>query len=163
MKVLEEPCVACDAKTVTETDQWCDINYGDTGFQSFKVFQPIMKCSSCSFEWTDYRGEEACDAAQEAAQLADPARWVGSWYPISSAPMDGSRITVRDADGYEEEGVYYAESRYCMIGAPQGSKGPGWVSTEAGHLPIDAPFEWKASKIKSHNHQADVIPIDENV
>ena len=30
-----------------------------------------------------------------------------------------------------------------MLGVPQGSKGPGWVSTEAGGLPVENITHWK--------------------
>lgn len=61
--------------------------------------------------------------------------------PIETAPQDGSRITVIYDDGETEDGVYWANTRYCMIGPPAGSCGPGWVSTEAGDLPVgEGPY-----------------------
>jgi hypothetical protein len=66
-----------------------------------------------------------------------------NWQPIAAAPKDGTRVSVRYADGTEEDGAYYSDTRYCMIGAPMGSCGAGWVSTEAGNLPIDEPTLWK--------------------
>lgn len=65
------------------------------------------------------------------------------WRPIETAPRDGARLRVRyEPEDTEEDGVYWAEERYCMLGAPQGSCGPGWVSTEAGGLPVDPPTHW---------------------
>lgn len=66
----------------------------------------------------------------------------GTWLPISEAPHAGEMLTVRYEDGSEESDVYWSDVRYCMLGAPQGSCGPGWLSTEAGNLPVDAPALW---------------------
>ncbi len=42
-------CVACDEETVTEeTKEDCDA----------PVMVPVMTCSSCGTQWTDWRGEE---------------------------------------------------------------------------------------------------------
>ncbi len=64
------------------------------------------------------------------------------WQGIESAPKDGSEITVRYEDGEEEDGVFWSDTRYCMLGAPMGSCGEGWVSREAGNLPVDPPLLW---------------------
>jgi hypothetical protein len=64
-----------------------------------------------------------------------------NWKPISTAPTDGRALKVRYDDGSEEDGVYFAATRYCMLGAPAGSRGPGFLSPEAGHLPVN-PVEW---------------------
>ncbi len=72
-----------------------------------------------------------------AAQPAD------AWRPIESAPKDGTKVRVRYEDDTEEDDVYYSDERWCMIGPPQGWKGPGWVSTEAGNLPVDDPVSWQ--------------------
>lgn len=65
------------------------------------------------------------------------------WQDISTAPKDGTHIQVRHDDGTIEDDVYWSDERYCILGRPQGSRGPGWVSTEAGNLPIDPPFKWR--------------------
>jgi hypothetical protein len=65
------------------------------------------------------------------------------WQDISTAPRDGTRIQVRHEDGTVEDHVYWSDERYCILGMPQGSRGPGWVSTEAGNLPIDPPYQWR--------------------
>lgn len=64
---------------------------------------------------------------------------------IDTAPRDGSYISVRYEDGAEEDGVYWADERYCILGAPQGSVGPGWMSTEAG-LPVQDITHWFPSR-----------------
>lgn len=63
-----------------------------------------------------------------------------TWAPISEAPRDGRDLEVLYDDGWNEHGVYWASERACMLGRRAGSKGPGWLSTEAGHLPTgDGP------------------------
>lgn len=69
------------------------------------------------------------------------------WQPIETAPKDGTPIRGLYDDGRPEDeaiedGLYWSEERYCILGAPQGSMGPGWVSREAGDLPVDAPAYW---------------------
>jgi len=58
------------------------------------------------------------------------------WHDVAEAPRDGTPITVLYDDGTEEDGVYWAETRQCMLGARAGERGPGWLSQEAGHLPV---------------------------
>lgn len=77
------------------------------------------------------------------AALTPPAAVEDGWQPIETAPRDGTRVRILSADGAEEDNVYWSEERYCILGAPQGSRGPGWVSTEAGNLPIDPPTHWQ--------------------
>lgn len=59
-----------------------------------------------------------------------------SWDAIEHAPRDGSTIEVLYEDGSAERDVYWAETRQCMLGSRAGERGPGWVSIEAGHLPV---------------------------
>jgi hypothetical protein len=83
----------------------------------------------------------------------------GRWQDISAAPRDGTPLRVRHPDGTEETGVYWSDTRYCMLGAPQGSRGPGWVSTEAGNLPIDPPTHWcRAASLLSDPPDSDRTP-----
>lgn len=62
---------------------------------------------------------------------------MSEWNPIDTYPKDGSQFEVLYQDGSIEAEVYFSDTRYCMLGAPMGSRGPGLVSTEAGGLPID--------------------------
>lgn len=65
------------------------------------------------------------------------------WMPIATAPKDGRAIRVRyewDGDAVED-GVYFAETRQCMLGARAGECGPGWISAEVG-LPVE-PTHWQ--------------------
>lgn len=71
---------------------------------------------------------------------------MSKWQPIETAPKNETRISVRYEDGTEEDEVYFSDTRYCMIGAPMGSCGPEWVSTEAGNLPVDDPTHWKPTE-----------------
>jgi hypothetical protein len=64
------------------------------------------------------------------------------WQLIETAPKNGWPLRVQYDDGTEEDGVYWSGERYCMLGAPQGSLGPGWVSQEAGDLPVDGVVFW---------------------
>lgn len=64
-----------------------------------------------------------------------------SWEPIGGAPVDGREIEVLYDDFTAEKGVYWARTRQCMLGSRAGEQGPGWVSTESGHLPVgDEPY-----------------------
>lgn len=73
------------------------------------------------------------------------------WMPMPDAPKDGTQFSVRWEDGSVEHDVYWADQRYCMLGAPQGSRGPGWLSTQAGHLPIDAEDGIAAWRYADHS------------
>lgn len=68
---------------------------------------------------------------------------MGEWQDIATAPKDGTVIRVRyEWDGNsEEDGVYWAEHRQCMLGTRAGERGPGFVSPEIGHLPVE-PTHW---------------------
>jgi len=69
---------------------------------------------------------------------------VSEWKPIGTVPKDGNYFEVLYEDGTIEQEVYWSDTRYCMLGAPQGSCGPGLLSTEAGHLPIgDGITHWR--------------------
>jgi hypothetical protein len=60
------------------------------------------------------------------------------WMPIESAPRDGRFVRLLSPE-CEDVGCW-AEERYCMLGAPQGSYGPGWLDS-TNLLPIAAEFE----------------------
>lgn len=64
------------------------------------------------------------------------------WQDIATAPKNGRPFEVQYDDGSTERDVYWAPERYCILGAPQGSKGPGCMSSEVG-LPVD-PILWRA-------------------
>lgn len=55
------------------------------------------------------------------------------WKPIDTAPRNRP-IRALFADGEEDE-IRWEDARFCMIGPPQGSYGPGWVDTYNG-LPL---------------------------
>lgn len=90
------------------------------------------------------RAKAASRRTTEMLDAADRA-----WRPPETAPRDGSKFTVLYDDGSTEDEVYWSNERYCMLGAPQGSCGPGFVSTEAGNLPVgDCPdiTHWRAAQ-----------------
>jgi len=68
------------------------------------------------------------------------------WMPMTMAktypPPTGEPVEIRYQDGTEEIGRWELE-RYCMLGAPQGSCGAGWVSVEAGNLPVQDVTHWR--------------------
>lgn len=64
--------------------------------------------------------------------------------PIETAPRDGRWIIgVYDDPYIGEDVIGWREERYCVLGAPQGSKGPGWVGRDCGELPVDEPERWR--------------------
>lgn len=65
------------------------------------------------------------------------------WQPIATAPKDGRLFEALYDDGTTETDLYWSEQRYCILGAPQGSKGPGCMSSEV-NLPVD-PTHWRAA------------------
>jgi len=67
---------------------------------------------------------------------ADFLRDRTTWEPIDDAPRDGTMVEVLYEDGTSETDAYWAETRQCMLGARAGERGPGWVSTACGHLPV---------------------------
>jgi hypothetical protein len=63
---------------------------------------------------------------------------------ISTAPRDGRWIIGIYADPeIGEDVIAWRDERYCMLGCPQGSRGPGWVGRECGELPVDEPDHWR--------------------
>lgn len=60
------------------------------------------------------------------------------WRPIATAPKDGTWVETR-SEGCDDIGRWQ-EERYCILGAPQGSYGPGFVDQETG-LPMSGEFE----------------------
>lgn len=60
------------------------------------------------------------------------------WLSIESAPRDGRWVNLLSSEG-QDVGAW-RDTRYCMIGAPQGSYGPGWVD-QRNCLPISGEFE----------------------
>lgn len=87
------------------------------------------------------------EASRALAALSGEA--AAGWVLMETAPKDGTQIQVRHEDGTEEDDVYWSDERYCILGRPQGSCGPGWVSTEAGNLPIDPPVYWRPAPAPS--------------
>lgn len=71
---------------------------------------------------------------------------MSDWHPMHTAPKD-THIDVLWEDGSVESEVYWSDTRYCMLGVPNGSRGPGWLSTEAGNLPIDEEDGMKGWRI----------------
>lgn len=75
---------------------------------------------------------------------------MSEWQPISTVPHDRSYFEILYEDGSIEQEVYWSDTRYCMLGAPQGSRGPGLVSSEAGNLPIeikDGITHWRPAPV----------------
>jgi hypothetical protein len=73
-----------------------------------------------------------------------PAEDAPAWQPIDTAPRDGTPLRILNADGTEEDGVYWSNERCCVLGSRAGAFKPGWVSTEAGNLPVDPPTHWQS-------------------
>ncbi len=70
------------------------------------------------------------------------------WRDIATVPKGGDYFEILYEDGSIEADVYWSDTRYCMLGVPQGSRGPGLVSSEAGNLPIeikDGITHWRES------------------
>lgn len=73
--------------------------------------------------------------------------------PIATAPTDGTQIIGHGPDG--EDLIAWRDERWCVIGPPQGSHGPGWVSIDAGGLPVDEPPDWSMHWTDTHAVQLD--------
>lgn len=67
------------------------------------------------------------------------------WQPIETAPRDGTEIEVQNDDGSHDLAAYEL-NRCCMLGPRAGAMGEGWVSIDAGHLPIDEPVLWRPAR-----------------
>lgn len=67
---------------------------------------------------------------------------MSDWQPIETAPKDGTKLLVLYEwdDNSTEYGVYFCETRQCMLGPRAGECGPGFVSPENG-LPVE-PTHW---------------------
>lgn len=67
------------------------------------------------------------------------------WRPIDdNTPRDGRWIVgVYDDPDIGEDVIGWRDERWCILGAPQGSFGPGWVGRDCDELPVDAPQGWK--------------------
>lgn len=65
------------------------------------------------------------------------------WQQMANAPHDRPiQALYEDSADDEFDTVIWEENRYCMIGPPQGSRGPGWQSLE-NNLPVDDPVLWR--------------------
>lgn len=63
---LDIDCISCEAKsTVTESIEKQTFPVGCAPDPVFHVTceVPVMTCSACEFQWTDYRAEEIRDKA----------------------------------------------------------------------------------------------------
>lgn len=95
--------------------------------------------------------ESALSASQERekalrALVAELER--SDWQSIRTAPKH-EPISVLYEDGTEEDEVYWSSSRCCMLGPRAGSMGEGWVSTQAGNLPVDEPTHWRPIRARA--------------
>lgn len=68
------------------------------------------------------------------------------WLPMETAPKDRKIEGLYDG---EPDLIIWQETRSCSgieVGVPGsavGMFGDGWVSIEAGYLPVDAPEKWR--------------------
>lgn len=71
-------------------------------------------------------------------------RRASEWQPIETAPK-GVLVEGLNADG-DIDRVEWRETRQCMLSTVAhgaGEVGAGWVSKDAGNLPIDPPTAWR--------------------
>lgn len=133
----------CHKSTVHEAYQACTGATGEPG--NWHGAEPIRKALS---EATRQRDEAlaALKASEERGErlsqdLASARLRPELWQDIATAPKDGRPFEAQYDDGSTERDVYWASERYCILGAPQGSKGPGCMSSGIG-LPVD-PTYWR--------------------
>jgi hypothetical protein len=62
--------------------------------------------------------------------------------PIEEAPRDGTAILGLYPDGTEDS-LRWNDDRRCAGEGPMACQGEGWVSLDAGGLPVDEPPEWQ--------------------
>src|SRR5581483_5107597 len=58
-------CPSCESSAVTEASVTETFEYGCPESVPLTVTQPVMTCNKCQESWTDYRGEQAREAAVE--------------------------------------------------------------------------------------------------
>lgn len=59
-------CPECGSTRVVESIENQEFQYGQPGHKLYAVLKatmPVDGCQACGFAWTDYRGDEARDAA----------------------------------------------------------------------------------------------------
>lgn len=118
---------------------------GDRDIRTFHRGHPtagawVVECKSCS-----------CELTSLASQTDAWARWnkrasdeTNEWRPMETAPK-GMLIEGLNADG-DIDRVEYRETRQCMlstVASGAGECGAGWVSKDAGNLPVDPPTAWR--------------------
>lgn len=63
---------------------------------------------------------------------------------MQDAPRDGRWIIgFYDDPHIGEDVIGWREERYCILGAPQGAFGPGWIGRDCDELPVDEPMRWR--------------------
>lgn len=76
--------------------------------------------------------------------IALPHPWHRGWRAIETAPK-GVLVEGLNADG-DIDHVEWRETRQCMLSTVAhgaGECGAGWISKEAGNLPVDPPTAWR--------------------
>lgn len=104
---------------------------------------PVMgKCPAC---WVPGAVRTAAEIASGSpAHLPDePMKEERdtAWLSIESAPRDGTVVSLLYRDG-NEGAARWQEERYCILGAPAGTFGPGWQDVEE-NLPVSNETHWR--------------------
>lgn len=118
---------------MAERERCAKIAEGNSG--SFDFQRALSNCDDMSYGANTARSEVAL--AIRSPAIPNGMEAGSGWKPIDSHPKTGEQFEVLYDNGSIEQDVYWSDTRYCMLGAPMGSRGPGLLSTEAGNLPID--------------------------
>lgn len=86
-------CPNCDADAVSESLVTSTFDYGAGLSVPLTVTEPVMSCSACGEKWTDWRGEEAREAAVDRYRFVMAA-------PIQ-AKLDAAEKRLRGYEAWE--------------------------------------------------------------